>query len=172
MQSEYITIPLSSRKYPGLVSLIDASDADLVSGLRWFPAVRKHTTYAYAHQPGGGDILLHRLVMGVGRGESVDHINGDGLDNRRANLRIATQSQNNGNTRIKSHNTSGYKGVYQPAPGSKFRAMIRIGGKGRCIGQYADPVEAAIAYDNAAREVFGEFARVNFPREGELPART
>ena len=167
MHTEYITIPLNGRKYQGLVAIIDAADYELVSAHRWFPAVRKHTTYAYAHRREGGDVLLHRLIMGVGKGEYVDHISGDGLDNRRSNLRIATQTQNNGNTRIKSHNTSGYKGVYQPVPGGKYRAMI----KGRYIGQYDDLVEAAIAYDDHARRVFGEFARVNFPKDGELPAR-
>jgi hypothetical protein len=96
----------------------------------------------------------------------TDHINGDGLDNRRTNLRQATPTQNNANCGIRGHNTSGYKGVsLRPDRGNRWRATIRIHGLQYFLGLFDDVEDAARAYDAAALELFGDFARLNFPEE-------
>lgn len=95
----------------------------------------------------------------------VDHINGNGLDNRRANLRPATPSQNTANARMPSDNTSGFKGVGWFARTGRWRAYITYQGRQKHLGYFDIAEEAALAYDAAARELFGEFARPNFPAE-------
>jgi hypothetical protein len=102
----------------------------------------------------------HRLAWlyayGEWPNEEIDHINGDGLDNRLSNLRIATSSQNSCNTRLKSDNTSGIKGVFPH--GEKWRARIKVGGRLLCLGIFTDKEDAAEAYRQAAIKHFGEFA--------------
>ena len=100
-----------------------------------------------------------------------DHINGDTRDNRRKNLRAATYSQNNWNSKIPKTNTSGYKGVSWREGVNKYIARIGINNKTYHIGSFCDPIEAARAYDDAARILFGEYAALNFPREGEQGCR-
>jgi hypothetical protein len=104
---------------------------------------------------------MHRFLIGEA-GLYVDHRNGDGLDNRRANLRSATNSQNQANRGKSKRNKSGFKGVYFHKPAQKFLASIQFEGKLRHLGLFADPIEAAKAYDAAALEYFGQFAKTNF----------
>jgi len=91
--------------------------------------------------------------------EQVDHINGDGLDNRRCNLRLATPSQNARNRKLRADSTTGYKGVYQEKKRLKWRATIRVNGKRRTLGRFNAPEDAYRAYCQAATEAFGEYAR-------------
>jgi hypothetical protein len=105
---------------------------------------------------------MHRLILDPGTAE-VDHINGDTLDNRRCNLRLATHAQNMCNNRMRSHNTSGYRGVFWYAERRKWGALIVARRKRKFLGLYADAVDAARAYDAAAIELHGEFASLNFP---------
>lgn len=106
---------------------------------------------------------MHGFLTGWPR---VDHINGDGLDNRRSNLREANAAQNAANAGLRSDSVSGFKGVYpNTAGGLPWKAEIRANGKRRYLGIFGDPATAARAYDAAAREAFGEFARLNFPQE-------
>lgn len=95
----------------------------------------------------------------------VDHRNGDGLDNRRANLREANRTQNNANARRRVDNTSGFKGVTFDARINRWSARIHVNNQRRSLGYHATAEEAARAYDAAAHEAFGEFARPNFPME-------
>jgi len=111
---------------------------------------------------------MHILITGYKIGRRVDHINGNGLDNRRSNLRIATSQQNNRNRKICNLNTSGFKGVRLDR--NKWRADIRIDGKRKNLGRFVNPEAAAAAYDEAARKYFGEFATLNFPKSGEQSA--
>jgi hypothetical protein len=99
----------------------------------------------------------------------VDHANGDGLDNRRANLRPASQLLNARNLRKRQGTSSRFKGVCR-LPDGRWQANIRINGHSRHLGWFVDEEAAAGAYDNAARELFGEFAAVNFPQLGERGA--
>jgi hypothetical protein len=120
-----------------------------------------------------GRLMLHRLVAGASVGQVVDHINGDVLDCRRENLRICTVRENRANVvSSKNRKLGGYKGVSWHSTRGKWFATIRggiIGLDGRrktlFLGEFTDPAEAAHAYDKKAREVFGEFAALNFPEE-------
>lgn len=157
-------IPLLSKKYPGLVALIDDDDADLVAGYSWRVDKRPRTVYAKAYVPGtwarSKDVYMHRLI----RPDLplIDHADRDGLNNTRANLRPATQQQQNANQGLSRSNTSGFKGVWWRSNRSKWQATIQANGKRKRLGTFANPEDAARAYDAAAREVHGEFAVCNF----------
>jgi hypothetical protein len=106
---------------------------------------------------------MHRQVTNAPKGLVVDHINHNGLDNRRANLRLCTKQQNNCNSRSFRHKTSNYKGVFKEKGSKKFRAYIRFNKKPVHIGMFELEIDAAKAYDKKAKELFGEFAYLNFP---------
>lgn len=121
--------------------------------------------YEYVRgQVGGHSILLHRYLTNAGPGDIVDHANGDTMDNRLCNLRICTNAQNIANSKkYRSGKTSQFKGVC--AYGNRWRAQIMHRGQKKNLGLFSSEEEAAKAYDDAARERFGEFARLNFPRK-------
>jgi hypothetical protein len=106
---------------------------------------------------------MHRQILGAPPGQQVDHINGDTLDNRRVNLRLATHGQNQHNRGKYRNNKSGYKGVSWDKAAGKWRAQIKFNNKKYNLGRYHDPIEAALAYDAAAIRLHGAFARLNFP---------
>lgn len=150
----------------GRVALVDDIDADLAS-VKWHAHQTQYTCYvrcAY-RGPDGKRVrrALHQMVaerMGIG---TPDHINRDGLDNRRSNLRPGTHNQ--ANRRMQRTNTSGYRGVvFDPSRNRRkqWAAMIRVGKKLMHLGYYFDKADAARAYDAAAVEHFGEFANLNF----------
>jgi hypothetical protein len=124
------------------------------------------------HKPGArGDakktILMHRVILKASERTEVDHINGNKLDNRRENLRVATKSQNLGNQKIRSTNTSGFKGVNwkqwrKIRSSGAWTARISVGSKRIHLGYFSTAEEAARAYDSAAQQYFGEFAKLNF----------
>lgn len=157
-----------------LVAFVDDEDFELVSGRKWFASPRRNNGVFYAvaatskqeRDAGAGKaVMMHRVVLGAQRGQEVDHINGLGHDNRRANLRICTHAQNNANQHG-GRGLSRFKGVYlfgNRLTTPKWRALIRVGGKSVSLGLHADEEAAARAYDAAAIQHFGEFARINFP---------
>ena len=111
---------------------------------------------------------MHTLIAGV---KGPDHVNSNGLDNRRINLREASQAQNCANQRLHSNNTSGYKGVSRERAERRWKARICVKGRHIFLGRFDDPVEAARAYNEAALEYFGEFAWLNpLPDVTEPPA--
>ena len=99
----------------------------------------------------------------IPKGFTVDHINHDTLNNCLSNLRLATYSQQAQNRRLRSNNISGYRGVYFRKDSGRWRAQISVNGKQIHLGHFNDPIEAAHAYDSAARIHHGEFAQLNFP---------
>lgn len=108
---------------------------------------------------------MHFSVVGHPEpGFVVDHINGNGLDNRRENLRIITNKENIRCQRINRNNTSGYRGVSWHKGKQRWEARIRVNGKRLNLGRYKTAEEAAYAYDEAAKRHFQEFARLNFPK--------
>lgn len=142
----------------GGTALCDIADAELVRQYRWYLSTHKDRRYALTWLK-GESISMHRLLLpGVAE---VDHRNGDGLDNRRNNLRACTRSQNMANASYR-RGVSGYRGVTRYR--RRWRAQITVNRKCHHVGTYDTPEEAARAYDARALEAFGEFASLNFPQ--------
>ena len=135
--------------------LLDECDQHLLDSHNWNVTDRG---YVYAWHD-DRTIYLHRMVIDAREGETVDHINHNPADNRRQNLRIATQSQQNFNRRPQAGHSSKYKGV--GAEKGKWSAYIQINGKKRRLGMFKTEREAALAYNKAAKELAGEFALLN-----------
>jgi hypothetical protein len=153
----------------GLRAIIDHDDRDLVSQYRWWAIRRPGRTYVYGRaKPGDKPVYMHRLLLGFPAGLVVDHINGNGLDNRRANLRACEQRANLTNTAGRS-GSSEYKGVCRVRGRTLWRAAIKIGGRTFYIGAFKQEVEAAIAYDLAAEVLHGQFFRPNITDRGSCP---
>lgn len=139
--------------------IVDAEDHRFLSRFNW---CLQSQGYAYHNKLS----YMHRFLLGYPNRQDVDHINGVRTDNRLANLRICSRAENSRNTASKTASASLYKGVYR-SNGCGWRAAIRERGRQVHLGCFRDEVEAANAYDEAARRIFGAFARLNFPREGE-----
>lgn len=148
----------------GRIATVDAADAELVSEKRWHICRGVGTDYAIT-RINGRRTYLHRLLLNPAPRQDVDHRNRNGLDNRRANLRLCTDSQNSANrTKFKNDAKTKYKGVYlQPRTG-RFEAGLKFQFKCHYLGTFDTQEEAAQAYDRKAIECFGEFACTNFPR--------
>lgn len=160
------TVELSN----GYTAIVDDEDFERVSRYKWSykPVSGKGYAARKAYYGGGRKnpiretIQLHRFIMGANdRKVVVDHINGDGLDNRRSNLRLCTQAENMRNSAIYSCNKTGYKGVHFNKRDGKYQANIRVNKKLLFLGYFDDALQAAKAYNNAAAQYFGEFARPN-----------
>ena len=161
------TLEVTRRDGSKHLILFDDIDADIVGQHVWH--VRPQGSGIYyagtniATASGRKIKLMHILLMGRA---GVDHINHNGLDNRRENLRLANQSLNNGNQRPRSGGSSKFKGVCWHKRGQKWQATIAFNSKRRGLGLFESEIDAAKAYDRAAREQWGEFALTNFPEEG------
>lgn len=163
-----IIVPLASRTNPGHVALIDEADVELVAPYHWILRTRTNTNHAYAWLKGHRRLHLHRLILDAPNDKEVDHINGYGLDCRHSNMRLATRTENARNRHAKPRKGvthTQYRGIYRrpSRTGYRWLARIRLDGKYITLGTFATDREAADAYDHAAREHHGVFARVNFP---------
>jgi len=152
----------------GRETIIDISDMNMIKRYRWCISQCGKRWYAKTNtkiQDKRVTLRMHRLIMGLSKGDKieVDHIDGDGLNNRRINLRVCTKQQNQMNKRPNSNTFSKFKGVSESRGNKKWTARIRKCGKQYCLGCFDDETEAAKTYDKKAKELFGEFARVNFP---------
>lgn len=168
------TVRLAGKKAAGRVVLVDDKDFDLVNDYGWFVFDQKrrgrlHGPYAATNVtlPDGRRtmIYMHKLITGW---PQTDHINHDGLDNQRANLRPATQAQNRHNGRPYARGTSQYKGVSWNRERRAWVAQITRSGRVCNLGRFFSETDAARAYDAAAREAYGEYAYLNFPLPGDL----
>jgi hypothetical protein len=151
------TIPLTKGKF----AIVDDEDYEELSKYKWkVRLIRKHF-YAFR---GITDrwICMHREIMGLPLRDNrvVDHINNDGIDNRRCNLRICTHQQNCFNKKIQVGRNSQYKGVRKDR--NRWKASIKHNYKEIHIGSFGSEIDAAKAYDNKAKELFGEFSCLNF----------
>ena len=141
-------------------TLVDANDATLLGQWTWRLSSDGYAVRSETRDGNKRTIYLHREVMQAPRGAIVDHVDGDRLDNRRQNLRIATPGENAANSRDRPRR-SGYRGVYPHKPTGRWIAQISAGGHVRHLGIYDDPEAAARAYDLAARAQWGHFARTS-----------
>ena len=154
----------------GKVALVDREDFDWLSQWKWCfnsrYAVRHEQKEEYGDNP-RKMVKMHRAIMRVSDDTYIDHINGNGLDNRRVNLRVATNSQNQANSSLCSKNKSGYRGVWKYNLNKPYvikkpwGARIQVKGKKYFRGMFETKEEAAIAYNEMARNYFGEYARLN-----------
>ena len=148
----------------GKVAIIDEEDMALVGGRRWYAHKRNGSFYTATmiYRADGTRTLLSMHQLFLPEAKQIDHINRDGLDNRRINLRMCTPTQNQHNRGPMQGSSSKYKGVAWHKRRGKWQAYIKIGDKIRHLGVFTDELAAARAYDIAARQHFGEFARPNF----------
>jgi hypothetical protein len=148
----------------GYEAIIDAADVPIVDGFNWRAMVEAHTVYAARSDYSGQKvrlILLHRLLMGEPDGFPIDHIDCDGLNNRRGNLRIVTVWQNTQNAKVRRDSTSGLKGVTWHRRDRKWHAKIQSHGRRHHLGYYDTPDEAHAAYCAASVKLHGEFGRTS-----------
>ena len=145
-------IPLTQGRF----AIVDAEDYEWLSKWKW--------SYGYGGYAGRGIqygvIYMHRLILGTPAGSHTDHINGNGLDNRKSNLRICTHHENMRN-RSKQKGSSKYKGVYWERKREKWIAQIKINNKNIHLGSFKKEYDASVAYDLAAIKYHGIFAKVN-----------
>jgi hypothetical protein len=149
----------------GLYALVDDEDYERINKYKWYANKIRYTYYAVSANYGkeyNGSTLMHRAILGDPAGIPIDHINHNGLDNRRENIRTCSGSQNNMNSRKSINRTSKYKGVSWCKSSIRWQVDIGIMGKGIYLGHFNNEIEAAHAYDTKAKELFGEFANTNF----------
>ena len=153
----------------GKVALVDDEDYEYLNQFNWFASKNFNTYYATRGTRKDGkkvSVPMHRVILNVSTGKHIDHINHDGLDNRKINLRICTISQNQHNQRLHTGlKSSVYKGVHWSKKSKKWQSRVGFMGKRIYVGQYDSEKDAAKAYDLKAIEYFGEFAKTNFGRE-------
>ena len=147
----------------GSFAIVDAEDYDRLNQHKWH--LNKHRTTEYAVRcPGRKYIKMHRLLLNAPPHLLVDHRDGNGLNNRKANLRLCTNKENARNARPSKGGSSRYKGVSWHKAKKKYDARIEVDGKRYSLGCFHDEIEAAVVYDIKAMELFGEFAYFNFPK--------
>jgi len=147
----------------GKYAIVDAEDYEWLSKYKWCAVKKRNTWYAKTLRLDGGRLSMHRLIAGAPRGLIVDHIDHNGLNNRKDNLRLCTNAQNQCNRLPLKGSTSRHKGVSWCKSHNKYNAAIYHKSKRYHLGWFVDPDEAAKAYDKKAKELFGQFAYLNFP---------
>lgn len=157
-----VFIPLTQ----GKVAVIDFEDFEKVRPYKWYANKVGQRFYAgrNLHGPVSGSISMHREIMQPDDGLDVHHVDGDGLNNQRNNLRVCTRSENMGAfRRLTANKTSKFRGVSWYSRDSNWEARIKIFGKKLFLGRFATEEDAANAYDKKSRELFGEFSYSNLP---------
>jgi len=151
----------------GRFTIVDAEDYDRLAEHKWYVSDNRGLFYAQRQQ-NGRTIRMHRVILNIPPGLLCDHKNHNTLDNRRCNLRICTQAQNHYNQLPRDGGTSRYKGVHWHKDHRRWEAQIQHKGRNIHIGYYDYEADAAIAYDDMAIELFGEFACLNFNYRPEI----
>lgn len=161
-----IVLTLKSKKYGAMACLYDDADHELISKYKWRVQKGRNTFYAVTYIRDGvrkyrSSYGMHQLLVSVEKGKCRDHKNRNGLDNRRENLRISTIQENNRNATIQRNNTTGYRGVDYNKNHKLFRARVNINRKSVYCRYFKTKEEAALAYNEAAKIHFGEYANLN-----------
>lgn len=152
----------------GHYTQVDDEDYDELNKYKWYCNVQKSGKYIYAARrtfKASFHISMHKQIMGTNKNELIDHIDHDGLNNQKKNLRVCTKKDNVRSSRLASSNTSGYKGACWHKGANKWMASICVNQRHIYLGLYSDKIEAAKVYDEAAIKYFGEFAYTNFNYE-------
>ncbi|KAB0579165.1 endonuclease [Ideonella dechloratans] len=159
-------IDVSTPSYPDTHAMVDDADFEALNQWKWSAEKRSGTFYAIrcVRGPGGKKttVRMHRQI--VGEGVEVDHADGNGLNNQRENLRSCSVAENQQN-RKRARGTSQYKGVMWDRFHNRWKAKIIVNGERINLGSFMSEEDAALQYDAAAKEHFGEFASLNFPGE-------
>lgn len=146
-----------------MTAYIDKQDAHLLTKYRWWVAKNKHVFYVKTEIRENGkkrSIGIHQFILGF-PSQPIDHKDGNGLNNRRKNLRACTPLQNTQNCRVQSNSTTGFKGVTFDKRDNKYHVRITVNKKQKSGGLYTDILRAAQKYNEMAIKYFGEFARLN-----------
>jgi len=142
----------------GQVSLIDKDDLDIVKDYGWYSNYKKSTNSYYAKtEINNKAISMHRLILDAPKDKQVDHVDHNGLNNRKSNLRLCNQSENSRNKRMQSNNTSGFRGAYLEKKTGKYKARIMVNRKQMYLGSYETAKEASDVYQEAAKRLHGKF---------------
>lgn len=152
----------------GHAILVDPEDYQRLSQYKWYVLHSGRRSYAIRNAVIDGKhttVSMHREILGFPKDRQIDHINRNGLDNRRENLRVVGPTENCINRDYSRRNKSGYRGVSWYEPLGKWRAKVTTNNKSRHLGYFADLEEAARAYDQAAIAHHGPLAQLNFPDE-------
>ena len=149
-------IPLTQGKF----ALVDDEDYLTISRYKWCFGNNGYAIRS-SYKTNSNHSLMHRMIIDTPKGMLTDHINGDKLDNRRSNLRIATKSENMMNAGMRTNNKSGFKGVTWSKNAKKWASQIMINGRHIHFGYFDDPKDAALAHDNGARKYHLDFAKTN-----------
>lgn len=153
-------IPLAGKRGEGKFTMVDDEDFAKLSASKWQVTGKRASSIQGWGPQEKRTVVLARMVLGsVPPNMQVDHINGDPFDNRKCNLRVCTQQQNQYNRKKRVNSASGYKGVY--ALRGRWTALLKYNGKTLYLGMFDSDIEAAKAYNAKAAESFGQFARLN-----------
>lgn len=158
--------PPSPRRIPltrGQFAIVDSEDYPQLSKFIWF-AESAHNTYYAVRKQNGKSIKRHRHITNAPPDLVVDHIDHNGLNNQKTNLRLCTFAQNAKNIKSAAKKTSIYKGVHWHKNQKKWAAQITCDKKAHHLGYFKNQIQAAKAYDNAAKKLHKEFASLNFPK--------
>lgn len=171
----------SKRSYPmskqitltqGKFTIVDDEDFEWLNQWKWCANKIHNIWYAirgliHSEKIANGKhicILMHRQIMNCPKGFEIDHQDHNGLNNQKSNLRICTRNQNQHNQKIQTRiKSSQFKGVYWDKSTKRWPAQIKYNSKRIHLGGFGSEIEAAKAYDKAAKRLFGEFARLNLP---------
>jgi hypothetical protein len=144
------------------IAVIDIEDLSLIDGHNWYAKIQGNTAYAVRKDHSRDrsfNIPMHRIIVNAPCEFLVDHIDGNGLNNRRSNLRLATVAQNQHNKKLQKNNKSGFKGVSFRQDRNNWVARIGINSKYICLGSFDTPELAHLAYCKASMRLHGEFGR-------------
>jgi hypothetical protein len=158
--SEVTKFLIESPKHGKVECIVDTEDWEKISKILWYISKSKDRFYyLYSNKY---KYRLSRFIANINNSKIlVDHINHNTFDNRKCNLRICTNQQNQWNSEPNQNNTSGYKGVYWYKRDKKWRSQIRLNNIQYWLGNFTNKKCAACAYNNKAKELFGEFAYLN-----------
>lgn len=153
----------------GKEAICDIIDFDLVSGHNWCAQKGRRTFYALTNvrtNGGQASVMIHRMILNPSNSRvQVDHVDGNGLNNRRNNLRLCSSSGNNKNRRLNINSSSGFKGVSWHKSTKKWQAYIKLNDKQIYLGSFAAKESAALAYNKAAKEFHHVYAKLNNVKE-------